>query len=53
MRRLSVLFALLVLLSGCGGSDSPDCFPGTEWSDRAQGCVRTIPDNASVRFIAE
>jgi len=51
--RLSFIIVLLVVLVGCDG-DSVECFPGTEWSDRSQGCVRFIPDNSvSVRFIPE
>jgi hypothetical protein len=39
----------LLLLAGCGGGgDAVECFPGTEWSDRAQGCVRIIPEGNTV-----
>ena len=52
MKTLLAL-TLILTLYGCGG-DAIECFPGTEWSDRVQGCVRVIPDdNTIVRYIPE
>ena len=47
MKRAWILLVIL-LLAGCGGDDSIECYPGTIWSERAQGCVRYVADNVIV-----